>query len=193
MTPARTLSSKQFLIDRIVNQARLEDIPLADVEIRMLGFAEVSASPKDMQASQAFERDFDDEGYEAKIAGLIRHAYDQDRRAGKEEEWNNALARLASGDMYLNVLIDRAGIEDSGPAALFSDWRFIVYGLLPCGLALVAAVMIGLSPFGARLIRNDALRVFIATLLIASPFALQHMSWSKLWNTRKRRRHSHPD
>jgi hypothetical protein len=154
----------------------------------MLGFAEASASAKDIEAARAFERDFNDEEYEAKIAGLIRHAYEQDKKAGEVQAWDNALARIASRDIYLNVMIDRAGIENSGAAALFSDWRFIVYGLLPCGLSLVAAVMIGLSPFGARLIHNDALRLLIAALFIALPFAVQRISRSKLWNVRKRSR-----
>ena len=47
----------------------------------MLGFAEASAGAKDMEAARAFERDFDDEEYEAKIAGLIRHAYERDKKA----------------------------------------------------------------------------------------------------------------
>ena len=67
-------------------------------------------------------------------------------------------------------MIDHAGIGNSGPAALFSDWRFIVYCLLPPGLSLVGAAIIGLSPFGARLIRNDALRFSIAALLMATPY-----------------------
>jgi hypothetical protein len=193
MTPARTPSSKQFLIDRIVNQAKLESVPLADVEIRMLGFAEASAGAKAMEAAQAFERDFDDEEYEAKIARLIRHAYERDKKAGGIQTWDNALARIASRDMYLNVMVDRAGIGNAGPAALFTDWRFIVYGLLPCGLSLVAAVIVGLGPLGARLIRNDALRLVIAALLIASPFAIQPISRSKVRNSRKSRRHSNAD
>ena len=193
MTPARIPSSKQFLIDRIVNQAKREDVPLADVEIRMLGFAEVSANAKDMEAARAFEHDFNDEEYEAKIAGLIRRAYQQDKKAGEVETWDNALARIASRDMYLNVMVDRAGVGNAGPAALFTDWRFIVYCLLSCGLPLVAALIVGLSPFGARLTRNDALRFLIAALLIASPFAIQRIFRSKLWKARKSRRYSNAD
>ena len=40
MSPTRALRSKQFLIDRILNQAKLENIQLTEIEIRMLGFAE---------------------------------------------------------------------------------------------------------------------------------------------------------
>jgi hypothetical protein len=193
MTPVRNPNSKQFLIDRIVKQAKLEDVALTDIEIRMLGFAEATASAKDMEAAQAFERDFDGERYEAKIAGLIRHAHEKDKKTGDIKTWDNALARLASRDVYLNVMIDRAGIEDLGLVALFRDWRFIVFGLLPCALCVIAAVIIGLSPIGSRLIPNDALRLLIAAFFIALPFALQWMSRSKLLNRQKRRRHSHSD
>jgi hypothetical protein len=193
MTPARAPSSKQFLIDRIVQQATLEGVPLADVEIRMLGFSEASASAKDMEAAQAFERDFNDEEYEAKIAELIRHAYEDDRKTSEVQTLDNALARIAIRDIYLNVMIDRAGIKSTSSAALFSDWRFIIYGLLPPGLSLAAAAIVGLSPLGARLIRNDALRLSIALLLMASPFVIQRIARSKLWKTRRKHRHSSPD
>ena len=54
MTAARAPSSKQFLIDRILNQAKLENIQLTEIEIRMLGFAEASAGAKGMEAARAF-------------------------------------------------------------------------------------------------------------------------------------------
>jgi hypothetical protein len=176
MTPARAPSSKQFLIDRIVNQAKLDNVPLTDVEIRMLGFAEASASAKDMEAAQAFERDFDDEEYETKIATLIRHAHDLDEKTGKNEAWDEALARIAGRDLYIHVMLERAGLEKSGPAALLGDWRFIVYGLLLVGLPFVAAVIIGFSPFGTRLIRSDTLRLLVAALLLAAPFVISKLT-----------------
>jgi hypothetical protein len=73
-------SSKQFLIDRILEQAKLNGVQLTEIETRMLGFSEPAASATDLEAAKFFERDFDDHEYEAKIARLIRHAYERDKQ-----------------------------------------------------------------------------------------------------------------
>lgn len=167
-------SSKQFVIDRILDQARIEAISLTDIEIRMLRFTEASAGSEDLEAAKAFERDYNEDEYEAKIADLIRHAHARDRKARNVEGWNQALPRLASRDLYLNVLIDRAGIIDSG--GLFGGWRFLLYGILPPALCLAAAVLFAFSPMGARFVRNDALRLLIAICFLGMPFLLQRQS-----------------
>lgn len=192
MNPPRPPSSKKFLINRIVDQAKQENIPLSDVEVRMLGFAEATASSKDIEVAQEFEREIDDVEYETKIAALIQHAYELDKKSGIEETWKDALARIASQDIYLNVLIDRAGIHGSGDNSIFGDWHFFIYGLLPCGLALVAALMVGFSPLGVRLIHNEVIRLLLAIFLIALPFVLQRVSRFGPSLTRKERRRSLP-
>ena len=169
-------SSKQFLIDRILDQAKLDGVQLTDIEIRMLGFAEATASAQDLEAAQTFERDVDDQEYEAKIARLIRRACERDKQNANLEPWNHALAQIAGRDLYLHVMLELAGIEKNASTAIFLDWHFILYGLLPPTLCLVGAVAIGLSPFGAKLIRNEALRFLIAVLLLIAPFALKRIS-----------------
>ena len=172
MTTVRVSNSKQFLINRIVEQAKLEGIHLDDIEVRMLGFAEATASARDLEAAQVFERDFDDKEYEAKIAKLIRNAYEQDQKTGQQETWDKALERLAHRDIYLHVMLERAGLENSGVVAQFTDWRFIVRGVLPAAVFLVTAFLVGFTPVGARLIRNDPLRLLAVILLVGMPFAL---------------------
>ena len=169
-------SSKQFVIDRILDQAKLDGVPLTDIETRMLGFTEATASATDLEAAKVFERDFDDEEYETKIARLIRRAYERDKKDDNLESWNRALARIAGGDLYLHVMLERAGIEQNTLSALFSDWRFLVYGLLPPALCVAGAIVIALSPFGARLIRSDTVRFLVALVLLAAPFALARIS-----------------
>jgi hypothetical protein len=176
MNPSRAPSSKQFLIARILDQAKLDGVQLTDIETRMLGFTEATASATDLEAAKVFERDVDDHEYEDKIARLIRRAYECDKQNGDLEPWNQALAQIAGRDLYLHVMLERAGIEKDAFSALFSDWRFLVYGLLPPTLCLVGAAVIGLSPFGAKLIRNDALRFLIAVLLLTAPFAIKRIS-----------------
>ncbi len=121
MNPSRATNSKQFLIDRILDQAKLDGVQLSDIEIRMLGFTEATAGARDLEAAQAFERDFDDHEYEAKIAGLIRRAYERDKQNGNLAPWNHALAQIAGRDLYLHVMLELAGIEKDALFALLSD------------------------------------------------------------------------
>lgn len=89
-------SSKQFVIDRILDQARIEGVPLTDIEIRMLKFTEATSGSKDLEAAEMFEREYNDEEYEEKIAKLIRRAYDREKQSGKQENWDDALVRPAA-------------------------------------------------------------------------------------------------
>ncbi|HEY1897984.1 MAG TPA: hypothetical protein VGG62_17020, partial [Terracidiphilus sp.] len=72
MSTSAVVKAKRFLINRIVDQAKRADVPLTEVEIAMLGFAEASASQKDLEARTVFKRDYDDEKYESKITRLLR-------------------------------------------------------------------------------------------------------------------------
>ena len=162
-------SSKQFLIERILEQARFESVSLTDIEIRMLKFSEATPALKDHEAAEIFERDYNDDEYELKVANLICHAYERETKAGNQEAWDNALVRVASRDLYLNVMIDRSGIgKDS--LGLLGDWRFFVYAVSPWALSLILAVLIGFSPIGARLIRSDLLRLVITIYILGTPY-----------------------
>ena len=160
--------SKQFVIDRILDQARFEGVSLTDIEIRMLKFTEATSGSKDLAAAETFERDYDSEDYEARIANLIRLAYERDKQSGDKPAWDNALAHIAGPDLYLNVMIDRAGI-DQVPFGPFGDWRFLLYGLLPVALCLVAAFLIMFSPAAA-------LRFVMGICFMAAPWLLQSRS-----------------
>ena len=162
-------NSKQFVIDRILEQAELQGVSLTDIEIRMLKFTEATSASKDLEAAEIFEREYDDEEYEKKIANLIRDAYERDKHSGNLPEWNDALVCLAGRDLYLNVMIERSGI-DQDPYGLLRDWRFILYAVCPWALLLTAALVVGFSPLGARFIRSDTLRLVITILILGVPY-----------------------
>jgi hypothetical protein len=163
--------AKLFLIDRILEEAKSEGTSLTEIEIRMLTFSEATSGLKDLEAADIFERDYDDEEYEAKIASLIRRAYEHDKQSGRQEAWDDALVRVAGRDLYLNVMIDRSGIE-TGSLGIFGDWRFFLYAVSPWVLSVSAAFLVGFSPFAARLIRSDLLRLTLALGIFASPYVL---------------------
>jgi len=172
-------SSKQFLIDRILEQARFEGIPLTETEICMLRFAEATSGSTDLEAANIFDRDYNDEEYESKIANLIRHAYERDKQAGRQDAWDDALVRIAGRDLYLNVMIQRSGIEQKSLFGPLGDWRFFLYAVFPWVASLVAAFLVWFSPLGASFIRSDVLRLVIAICILGAPYVLLRISKPK--------------
>ena len=179
-------SSKQFVIDRILEQAKFEGISITDIEIRMLKFTEATSSSKDLEAAENFEKDYNDEEYEIEFANLIRHAYERDKQTGNQEAWDAALARVAGRDLYQNVMIDRSGIR-SASLGLLGDWRFLLYAVSPWALSLTMAVLIGFSPIGARLIRSDVLRLVITICILGMPYWILRISRRKNKTVRRTR------
>ena len=73
-------ASKEFLISRVVQQAQAQGNSLTEVERKMLYFTEILPSLPDIYAvNSEFERDYDSDEYESKIAGLLKRARDNDR------------------------------------------------------------------------------------------------------------------
>src|SRR3954471_23291708 len=112
MTSTETVeSAKQFLLNRLIQQASLDEIVLSDLEKRMFFFSELSANP-DWEANEKFEAEYDDSEYEKKVAKLLRHAYSHDVKNPVCEE---RLARMPQGAQQGRLLWSRYGrsSEDS--------------------------------------------------------------------------------
>ncbi|MGO9775452.1 MAG: hypothetical protein ACLQGT_08070 [Terracidiphilus sp.] len=175
MSTTSVTKAKKFFVNRIMEQAKRDGVSLSEIEVQMLGFAETNASAEEMEAAAVFERDFNDEEYEAKVAKLLKCAYQQDKESGKEAAWDSALTELAEEDMYLLVMIERAGIRGSNPFSYLFDWRFIL-GLLPACIAVSVGIVIAFTPFGARLVPNEFLRLALLLLMLVSPLLIGKMS-----------------
>src|SRR5580704_11533994 len=101
-------TAKQFLISKVIEQAESEHVQLSDVEKKMLYFTEVHPSLPDIYEINAeFERDYNSDEYEAKIAGLLRNARRRDGESSpsQELEWKDALDALKKEDHYILVLL----------------------------------------------------------------------------------------
>jgi hypothetical protein len=178
MRPGGATKAKEFFVNRILEQAKRDGVPLSEVEIRMLGFSEATASAEEMEAAAVFERDFNDEEYEAKVAKLLKRAHQRDKESGEEAAWDSALTELADEDMYLLVMIERAGILGSNPFSYLFDWRLIL-GLWPACIAVAAGIVIAFTPFGARLVPNELLRLPLLILLLVSPLLIAKVNGKK--------------
>ena len=143
--------AKEYLVERIVAEARREQVPLSEIERKMLYFTESGWTlPNILEVNAEFERDYDNEEYEQKIAGLVREIEKQNETASRDEQsrWDDAVLKLSEGDHYLLVLI---GLGWPSPTRWFSKW-------LPAGYF-----------YGTGKVRpqGDFLRLFVVALAVA--------------------------
>jgi hypothetical protein len=114
--------AKEYLAGKIVEEAKRQGVALSEVERKMLYFSETDWTLPDMMAvSEEFDRDYDQDEYEAKIAGLVRgiEARDETRSEQEKEDWYEAVLKLCDGDHYLLTLID---LGDSSRNGFLSRW-----------------------------------------------------------------------
>lgn len=126
--------AKEFLISRIVLDAQRENVLLSEVERKMLYFTESGWTLPDMTAvSEDFDRDYDQNEYEQKIAKLIRKAAKHDYKESREEydSWWSAIRFLNREDHYISVMIRVADLRPAGDQLrLFGTALAIVICLL---------------------------------------------------------------
>jgi hypothetical protein len=106
--------AKEFLIARIVETAKRENITLSEVERKMLYFSETHWTLPDIASvSEQFDHEYDQDEYEEKITRLIKEAaiHDHRRSAEQYDLWRDAIRLLKKEDHYILVMIDRAGLR----------------------------------------------------------------------------------
>src|SRR5215467_3303698 len=103
----RVLEAKDFLVQQTAEQAALENVPLSDLEKRMMYFTETDECPEDPIAlNDAFEDEYATNEYEAKISKLMRHAHSRIKKENPEaaHRWTEAIKELSKGDHYILIL-----------------------------------------------------------------------------------------
>ena len=139
--------AKEFLVGRIAAEAAREGAPLSEVERKMLYFSETGWTlPDMMQVNEEFDRNYDQNEYEQKIAGLIRNFERRTRIENKQEwdEWISAVRTLSEEDHYLLVLINLPANTAGGrpPGDLLK--------LILTALVIVAALLTVMLLFARR-------------------------------------------
>ncbi len=128
--------AKDYLAGRIVSEAEREGTPLSEVERKMLYFTESGWTLPDMKkVSAEFDRDYDQDVYERKIAGLVSKIQTRDNAQSKmeQETWDSAVKKLSEGDHYLLVLID-AGEPQENPARHWLEVLTVVFLFVALGV-----------------------------------------------------------
>lgn len=135
--------AKQFFISKVIEEAEFDRVSLSEIEKKMLYFTEVHPSLPDIYLVNAeFERDYDSDEYEAKIARLLKNARDRDRHSSpnREQDWKDALDALKKEDHYILVMLYRAFPEYRKtilPTHRVRD--YMIY--IAIGIALVLALI----------------------------------------------------
>lgn len=133
-----------YLVNRIVDEAKLQGTPLTDVERKMLYFSERDTTLRDMPAVSAeFSRNYDEDEYEQKIGGLVRRITTRDQRQDNaaQQAWDEAVSKVSEGDYYLLVLMGAhpAGTSNVRPPHDILKLWITVIGIVFGGLALIGA------------------------------------------------------
>jgi hypothetical protein len=118
----RDLEAKDFLVQQTAEQAALENVPLSDLEERMMYFTETGECPEGPIAlNDAFEAQYDTDEYEAKISKLMHHAHSRIKKDNPEaaRKWNEAIRQLSKGDHYILILCGEGfDVVQGGPKEL---------------------------------------------------------------------------
>ncbi len=133
--------AKEYLVRRIVAEAEHEGTPLTNVERKMLYFTESGWTlPDIMDVNAEFERDYDNDTYEQKIAGLAGSLKKRDSESGGDTKaaWDEAVEKLSEGDHYLLVLINPRLVSVGGLKRPPRDFLKLVLIALACVIGLLA-------------------------------------------------------
>jgi hypothetical protein len=119
--------AKEFLISELVAESQRENVPLSEVERKMLYFTESGWTlPDIMEVSEDFDREYDQAKYEQKIAKLVTKADGRIRKSSGDDydRWRAAIRFLQREDHYISVMIRLAGLRPRG-----DQLRLFVTGL----------------------------------------------------------------
>ena len=136
-------AAKEFLISRVTEEAIVEQMNLSDVEKKMLYFTEVHPSLPDIYETNAeFERNYNSDEYEAKVASLLRNARDRDRSKspGSEQAWQDALEALRKEDHYILVMVAQAFRGSSATSKGNRLRDFLIY--IAIGISFVLIMLL---------------------------------------------------
>jgi len=174
MTTPAVVKAKRFLVNRIVDQAKRANLPLTEVEALMLGFSSAFASPAETEAATVFDRDYQRQEYEAKISRLFREVYEMDKSHGKAEIWEQSMDALADEDMYLAVIIRKAGLRHAPVPWYLPDLRSLGK-FIPAIVMVAAGVVVEFTPLGEGLVPDPILRLLVAVCCWLSPWLISRL------------------
>jgi hypothetical protein len=119
--------AKRFFVEKIVAQARAEQVRISEAEYQMLSWSE--SDPEyvvDPGLPDRLASEISDEEYESKIAGLLERGLAAEVRTNSEaqDQWNQAADVLDQGDHYIGIMVDRAMASQQTRTQVKRWWEF---------------------------------------------------------------------
>lgn len=115
---ATQTEAKSFLVLRVVEQAARDGVVLSEAERHNLSWSESDPDfTPNRELAEALEGEMSGEEYEAKVAGLLRRAFEAAGESG-QSLFREAQAKLKEGDHYMLVMA-----ESAIPAGRKPWWR----------------------------------------------------------------------
>jgi len=116
--------AKRFFVERVLAQARVENMRLSPAEQAMLSWSESDpAFAPDPALVERLAAEISDEDYESKVAGLLERSYQRVLKSdgAARDRYREAYSVLTQGDHYLLVMIRRALGRHVRPS--WAPWR----------------------------------------------------------------------
>lgn len=113
-------AAKDFLVGKLIDQARRKDAPLSPTEQRALAYPTFNPGhprepdPEQEQFIQQFIAHHDEKQFTKKLAGLARRAFDYDllNAPGEVEKWRHSYNFVWDhGEYWVLQAIDAAGLR----------------------------------------------------------------------------------
>jgi hypothetical protein len=166
-----TKQAKDFLVQQTAEQAALDNVPLSDIEKRMMYFTESdnASCGNPLEVNDEFEAEYDTAEYETKISRLLHHAYDRLKEETPERKrmWDLAVRELRKGDHYFLVLWDIKPPTEHPTGDVFKLLAISLLVAIGIGIAVFVAVKYNID---FERYRNYVLIVIFGLALLASGF-----------------------
>ena len=165
MSFASSMEAKEFLVSRIIEEARKRHVRLSELERKMLYFSEgYPTLPDIMEVNEKFEAEYDNEKYETKIRGLSRKAFRRDQKESPEcvPLWRETIKVLNKEDHYILVMLDV-------PRSAANLIKLVIAGVVvvALGVAAVAAIHWADQNIHFKIPDNVKLLAFIIVFALA--------------------------
>jgi hypothetical protein len=189
-------AAKEFLISRIVAEAKRENVPLSEIERKMLYFSETGWTlPDIVEVNDKFDSEYDQDEYEKKISRLAHNETKRIRKDNPDDfaDWISAVRKLKTEDHYISVMVD-AGVDRAGVSTgkISDNWKTILLlvvwacFLVACEPILTRCGVFRSSPEAGQLTLNNKLDSFLgyAWLSISALF-IAGLAWSHFDSDRR--------
>jgi hypothetical protein len=189
-------AAEEFLISRIVAEAKRENVPLSEIERKMLYFSETGWTLPDItEVNDKFDSDYDPDAYEEKISCLARNETKRIRKDNPDDfaDWTSAVRKLKTEDHYISVMVD-AGVDRAGVSTgSISDNRktLILIVVVACflvafGPTLTRYGIFRSSPEAAQLTLNNNVDSFLGYAWLGiSALLIGGLAWSHFDSDRR--------